>query len=74
VIDLTVTVQGADSLGGPWLDLARSTNGGGFEALVSGVEISDSGTSPFRDVSVSDRYTMTDMAHPRRFMRLLLSH
>ncbi|MEQ1850142.1 MAG: FG-GAP-like repeat-containing protein [Chthoniobacteraceae bacterium] len=73
-IDVTATVQGTDSLTGPWLDLARSTNGGGFTALVSGVEISESGTDPFRSVSVSDRYTLRDAAHPRRFMRLVVVH
>lgn len=71
--DLTLTVQGADSPAGPWTDLARSTAGGAFGALLGGVSANETGTPPLRSVSVGDLYDTTDPAHPRRFLRLQLT-
>jgi hypothetical protein len=67
--DLTVTVCGADSVAGPWADLARSINGGPFTALVPGVIVAESGTASI-DVLVSDLYAAGDPAHPSRFLCL----
>jgi hypothetical protein len=73
-MDVSVLVQGADSLAGPWSDLARSTGGGGFIALLPGVTVSENGTGPVRSVQVSDTYLISDAAHPVRFFRLALTH
>ena len=63
--DLTLTVQSADSPGGPWTDIARSTGGNAFTALVTGTGITGTGTGDARQVTVTD-----PQAGPRRFMRL----
>jgi hypothetical protein len=68
--DLTLTVQAGGSLGGPWTNLARSSAGGMFTALVGGVGITESGTGATRNVEVRDPHLITDPAHPRRFLRL----
>lgn len=68
--DVTLTVQVADSLTGPWLNLAQSINGAPFSALVSGAVVTESGSGPTRLVSVRDIYQVNDPAHPKRFMVL----
>ncbi len=68
--DLTMTVQGCDSLSGPWTDLAQSTAGAAFTALVGGVTLTETGSGATRNVEVRDLYLLTDPAHPRRFLRL----
>ncbi len=68
--DLTLTVQASGSLSGPWTDLARSSAGGSFAALVGGVAITESGAGATRNVEVRDPFLMNDPAHPRRFLRL----
>ncbi len=68
--DVTLTVQGSDSPQGPWTDLARSTAGGAFEPLITGVFANESGTNDQRTVTVSDPFSPTDPAHKQRFMRL----
>jgi hypothetical protein len=68
--DLTLTVQGSDTLTGPWMDLARSVSGGAFELLTPGVTTGETGNGNLRSVTVSDLYPTTDPAHPTRFMRL----
>lgn len=68
--DLTMTVQGSDALGVPWTDLARSTAGAPFTALMGGVTITEPSTGATRNVEVRDLYFTTDPAHPRRFLRL----
>ena len=70
--DLTLTAQGADSLAGPWTDLARSNGGAAFAPLVAGVVITE-GSGTIRSVEVRDAYVITDPAHPRRFLRLRVS-
>lgn len=72
--DATATVQGADSASGPWTDLARSTNGGAFSALVGGVPISETGTGVIRTMQVGDQYLVGDPLHPTRFLRLQVVH
>ncbi len=69
--DLTATVQGADTPGGPWTDLARSTAGAAFVVLAEGASVTETGTGDFRSVEVRDAVP-ADAAHPRRFLRLLL--
>jgi regulation of enolase protein 1 (concanavalin A-like superfamily) len=71
--DVTATVQVADDLAGAWTDVARSVDGREFAALVPGVGISETGGGTIRTVHVRDFSTVTDPAHPRRFMRLHLS-
>jgi 5-carboxymethyl-2-hydroxymuconate isomerase len=68
--DVTLTVQASESLTGTWENLAQSVNGAVFTSLLSGVEISETGTGNARAVVVCDRYQMNDSAHPRRFLRL----
>lgn len=71
--DITLTVQAADSLSGPWTNLSRSVNGAAFTVLTAGTVISETGSGPTRAVTVCDIYQTTDIAHPRRFMRLEVS-
>jgi uncharacterized delta-60 repeat protein len=68
--DVTLTVQAADSLLGPWTALASSTAGAPFEVLAPGATVSESGSGNQRSVSVTDLCTINDPAHPKRFMRL----
>ncbi len=71
--DITLTVQAADTLTGPWLDLARSTAGNPFAPITAGTTILETTTGPLRSVEVRDVYLLADPAHPRRFMRLQLT-
>jgi hypothetical protein len=71
--DATLTVQAADGLAGPWTDLARSSSGGATAALITGVEVIESGTGDLRAVEVRDLFTRSDPAHPKRFMRLAIT-
>ncbi len=68
--DLTMTVQASDALTGGWTDLARSTAGGAFTALLGGVTVTETGAGATRTVEVRDLYLRTDPAHPRRFLRV----
>jgi autotransporter-associated beta strand protein len=72
--DLTLTVEGSDAPGGPWMDLAQSAAGGSFVSLQQGVEVSESGPNDARAVMVSDLYTFGDPLHPQRFLRLEATH
>lgn len=69
-IDLTLTVQAANSPAGPWADLARSTEGGDFEPLAAGVGTEETGSAPVRMVRVSDLDPIGDPERIRRFMRV----
>ncbi len=68
--DITLTVQAGDAPSGPWTDLARSVNGSSFTVLAAGATVGESGGGNSRQVTVGDLYSVTDPAHPRRFMRL----
>jgi hypothetical protein len=68
--DITIIVQGTDTLGGPWADLAQSVSGGPMTALVGGVTVTETGTGATRGVEVRDLYLTGDPAHPQRFMRV----
>ena len=68
--DITITVQAADSLGGPWIGLASSTAGGAFTVLATGASVGETGTGNSHAVIVSDLYQLTDPAHPQRFLRM----
>ncbi|MCF7788354.1 MAG: choice-of-anchor D domain-containing protein [Prosthecobacter sp.] len=68
--DITLTVQGVDSLTATWTDLAQSINGAALTVLASGASVNETGTGNTRAVAVGDLYLMTDPAHPQRFLRL----
>ncbi len=68
--DITLTVQGVDSLTATWTDLAQSINGAAFTVLASGASVNETGTGNTRAVTAGDLYLMTDPAHPQRFLRL----
>jgi hypothetical protein len=71
--DVTLTVQGADSTGGPWTDLAKSTAGGMFTVLAAGAQVTETGTGESRDVKVCDMVNIGDPGHSRRFMKLVVT-
>lgn len=71
--DITMTVQASDTPAGTWTDLARSSAGGAFTALLGGVNVAESGTGATRTVEVRDLYLTTDPLHPQRFMRVLVT-
>lgn len=64
--DLQLTVEACDGLAGPWIPLARSSNGAPFAALVPGVEVTESGSGTLRQIRVRD----LPATSPRRFLRL----
>ena len=68
--DITLTVQGADSLAGPYTDLAASVNGAVMAPLVGGVTVAETGSGATRSVEVRDLYLTSDPSHPRRFMKV----
>lgn len=68
--DLTLSVIAADSLTGPWAEIARSTNGAAFTAIAPGALVSETGAGTVRNVESTDIVLITDPAHPKRFMRL----
>ena len=72
--DLTLTVQAADSLAGPWTDLARSTGGAAFIVLATGATATENGSGATRTVQVRDLYDTSDAAHPNRFLRVQVQH
>jgi hypothetical protein len=65
--DVKLTVQGADSPGGPWTDLAVSTGGQPFQALQDGVFLTEDLSGA---VSVIDLPDSDGAPAPRRFMRM----
>jgi hypothetical protein len=71
---ITLTVQGSNDLAGSWTDLARSIGGAAFTALIGGVTVTESGTGATRSVTIDDLYSVTDPAHPCRFMRLRVTN
>ncbi len=68
--DVTLTVQAADDLTGPWADLASSTSGAPTTPRQPGVTVTESGSGTTRLVQVSDLHPVSDPLHPRRFMRV----
>lgn len=72
--DVTIIVQGADSLSGPWTDLAQSVNGNAMTSLVAGATVTESGTGATRSVEVRDTFTVEQASHPRRFLRVKSGH
>ena len=68
--DITLTAQAADSLNGPWSNLARSTNGNPFTLLDPGATVSETGSGNTRAVTLIDLYPVNDPAHPFRYLRL----
>jgi len=68
--DISVIAQGADEVGGPWSTLAQSTSGSAFSAVASGASATESGSGTARTVQIGDRYTLPDVSHPKRFLRV----
>ncbi len=68
--DLTLMVTAADMPAGPWIELARSTLGGPFAAMVIDAVVEESGEDDERTVIVRDAFVIGDAAHPQRFLRL----
>ncbi len=68
--DITITVQGADNLAGPWTNLSASVNGGAMAPLLGGVSVVETGTGATRTVEVRDLYLTNDPTHPRRLIRV----
>lgn len=71
--DLTLTVQGADNLMGPWTSLASSSNGLPLVPQLNGVTVHETGTGSTRSVEVVDAYPTGNPARPRRFMRMMVT-
>ena len=68
--DILARIQGADSLSGPWTDLAESTAAASFSPLIAGATVNEKSAGPTRAVTFTDLYLATDLAHPLRFFRL----
>jgi hypothetical protein len=68
--DLTLKVQAADSLSGPWTDLAQSAAGATFSVVTPGAVVSEMLIGDIRQITVTDLYSTTDPAHAARFIRL----
>ena len=68
--DITLRVQAADSLQGPWENLAESVSGNPFVAQVTGTNVVESGTGSTRAVTVSDKAPMGMSVKGMRFMRV----
>ncbi len=70
--DVTLTAQGADDVAGPWTPLASSVLG----AVTTGAGYygGDSAGPGLKTVEVRDLFNLDDPAHPRRFVRLQVSH
>ncbi len=58
--DLTLTVKAADSLLGPWADLAQSAQGGAFVILQPGATAPETGGGNTRTVTVTDIFQVSD--------------
>lgn len=68
--DVNLIVVAADSLAGPWTNLAASNGGSAFQVAASGAGVVETGTGLMRQVTVTDLFPVTDPAHPQRFLRL----
>jgi hypothetical protein len=72
--DLTIAVWGADSLSGPWTELASSVAGAPFTILLSGAGVTETPNGDLREVEIRDVFTIGDPAHPCRFLQLRAGH
>jgi len=72
--DLIIGVFGADTPEGPWTELARSSAGAATVVIAPGATASESGAGATRNVEVRDLYLTTDPAHPRRFLKVVVTH
>ncbi len=68
--DITLVVQAADALAGPWTSLAQSINGADFTILTPGTTLADTGAQATHSVTVCDLFQTNDPNHKHRFMRL----
>jgi hypothetical protein len=71
--DLSFSVQAADTLEGPWTELARSTGGDPFAPVQPGVMILEIASGAMRGVEVRDALRLDQALEGRRFLRLQIS-
>lgn len=71
--DISLIVQAADTIAGPWADLAISTAGNPFTPIANGTVILESPAGSLRGAEVRDVRPLNDPLHPRRFMRVKVS-
>jgi hypothetical protein len=69
---VTIEVLAADGLAGPWTPIAGSVLGA--ETIGPGYYSGDGAGPGLKTVEVRDLYNLDDPAHPRRFLRLRVSH
>jgi hypothetical protein len=68
--DVSIHVQAADDLAGPWTTLATSTSGGAFSMVTAGTTIVNTPVANAVTTSVCDVFPVNDPVHKRRFMRI----
>ena len=68
--DITLQVQGAASVAGPWTTLATSTNGAVFTG--SGFVSESNASGNLKTVEIRDAVKLS--AAPSRFMRVVVTH
>ena len=69
--DITITVQAASDVNGPWEDAVKSTAGAAFTNVTLGYVVTESGAGATRSVTCTDK--MASIAG-RRFMRLKVTN
>lgn len=69
--DIVLTVQASSHLPGPWTALARSTSGGPFNALISGVSLEETLLHGVPHLVITEPPT-TSAAQERRFYRVVV--
>jgi hypothetical protein len=68
--DLTLSVQAADAVGGPWSEIARSTSGDPFAPTVVGITVAETASGAVRAVEVRDAVRLDQAPSGNRFLRL----
>ncbi len=67
--DLTIGVWGADTVVGPWTQLAASVGGGAFDVSLAGAEVTEIPNGGLHAVEVRDAYPIGSPDRPRRFLK-----
>jgi fibronectin-binding autotransporter adhesin len=67
--DIILTVQASEDLT-TWSDIASSTSGNPFTALISGLTLTETPNGAFQSIQLTDPALTTDAAHPKRFLRV----
>jgi hypothetical protein len=68
--DLSLSVQAADDVTGPWTEIARSIAGDPFEPVFPGVGVTETIVGANRDVQVTDTIPVLQADKGQRFLRL----